>query len=119
MSGKEAVRALFEGGLDFFNESIHPTFVIVGDKKIAIEAKVFARILKDMDFVFPFTGKTYKAGDEFVYEFVVHYEFDDNMLIKTFRGYSMVLNPDKGAGIHEEVLPGYPALPALKESKSA
>ena len=49
----------------------------------------------------------------------MHYEFDDNMLIKTFRGYSMVLNPDKGAGIHEEVLPGYPALPALKESKSA
>jgi len=35
------------------------------------------------------------------------------MLIKTFRGYSMVLNPDKGAGIHEEVLEGYEPLPAV------
>jgi len=70
MSGKKQVKQLFESGLNFFIETIHPTYLIIGDKAIAMEAKVHVKILKDMEFVFPFTGIKYDQGDEFVYEFV-------------------------------------------------
>lgn len=66
-----------------------------------------------MSFVFPFTGKKYVAGDAFLYEFVVHYEFDDDLLIKTFRAYSVVLNPDPGAGVTKSVLPGFDPIPEV------
>ena len=37
----------------------------------------------------------------------VHYEYNDELLLTTYRSFSEVLNPDPGHGIMKEVLPGY------------
>lgn len=37
----------------------------------------------------------------------VHYEYNDDLLMTTFRSFSEVLDPDPGSGIVKEVLPGY------------
>ncbi len=37
----------------------------------------------------------------------VHYEFNDDGLIQTWRAFSVVQYPDPGAGIKKEVLPGW------------
>lgn len=113
LHGKTAVKEFLETGLSFLLETIHPTFIIEGDKRIAIEAKVYGKILKDMQFPFPFTGKTYVAGDEAIYEFVVHYELNDDLLITTFRTFSTTLIPDAGAGVIKTVLPEFDPLPEL------
>lgn len=70
LRGKGPIRALLEGELSFFVETLHPTFLIEGDKTLAMEAKSFVQIAQDIDSPFPFTGKTYKKGDPFVYELV-------------------------------------------------
>lgn len=67
LQGKDAIRQLLEQGLSFFCETIHPTFLVEGQKSLAMEAKVDTEILQDMPFPFPFTGKTYVKGDKFVY----------------------------------------------------
>ena len=40
-------------------------------------------------------------------EFSVHYDFNDDGLIQTWRAFSVVQYPDPGAGIKKEVLPGW------------
>ena len=36
-----------------------------------------------------------------------HYEYNDDMLLTTFRGFSEVINPDPGHGICKQILPGF------------
>ncbi|KAF2848077.1 hypothetical protein T440DRAFT_470428 [Plenodomus tracheiphilus IPT5] len=115
LHGKPAVIEFFKTGLSFFEETLHPTFLIEGDKALGMEAKVYVKILQDMTFVFPFTGKSYAAGDKFIYEFVVHYELDDNLLITTFRAYSVVLNPSAGAGVTQSGLAGFEPVPDIEK----
>jgi ketosteroid isomerase-like protein len=67
LQGKDAIRQLLEQGLSFFRETIHPTFVVEGQKSLAMEAKVDTEMLQDMPLPFPFTGKTHAKGDKFVY----------------------------------------------------
>ncbi|KAL8926660.1 MAG: hypothetical protein Q9208_002734 [Pyrenodesmia sp. 3 TL-2023] len=59
--------ALFEGGLAFFRETIHPTWLLFGEHSVAMEAQMHSEALVDVDFPFPFTGKTYRKGEKFVY----------------------------------------------------
>ncbi|KAL9585334.1 MAG: hypothetical protein Q9212_001593 [Teloschistes hypoglaucus] len=99
--------ALFEGGLAFFVATIHPTWLSFGERSVAMEAQMHSEVMQDAPFVFPFTGKTYKAGDKFVYPAIVHYEYNDDYLLTTFRGFSEVLQPDPGCGITKDILPGW------------
>lgn len=39
--------------------------------------------------------------------FSCHYEFNDDGLIQTWRCFSEVQRPDPGAGIKQDILPGY------------
>ena len=59
--------ALFEGALAFFRETIHPTWLLFGERSVAMEAQMHTEALVDIDFPFPFTGKNYKKGEKFVY----------------------------------------------------
>lgn len=59
--------ALFDGGLAFFRETIHPTWLLFGERSVAMEAQMHSEAQVDLDFPFPFTGKTYKKGEKFVY----------------------------------------------------
>lgn len=67
VQGKEAVRKLLSSGLGVYRETLHPTFLSFGDRKVALEAKGHIEMLQDLPFPFPFDGKTYKKGDKFVY----------------------------------------------------
>ncbi|MCJ1346003.1 hypothetical protein MMC31_004214 [Peltigera leucophlebia] len=107
VNSRTELEAMFRQGLSFFTETIRPTDFIVGEKAIAMEAKMQSVANLDIDFGFPFTGKTYKKGEEFVYEIVVHYEFNDDGLISGWRAFSVVQYPDPGAGIKKEILPGW------------
>lgn len=60
--------AVFRQGLTYFSEKIRPTFFLVGEKGIAMEARMESVANEDIDFKFPFTGEKYKKGEEFVYE---------------------------------------------------
>ncbi|ERF73024.1 hypothetical protein EPUS_07118 [Endocarpon pusillum Z07020] len=99
--------ALFETGLSFCRETLHPTWLQFTERSVAMEACVRTEALVEIDFPFPFTGKTYKKGEKFTYPIIVHYEYNDDLFITTFRSFSEVLNPDPGYGIAKEVLPGY------------
>lgn len=70
VNSRTELEAMFRQGLSFFTETIRPTDFIVGEKAIAMEAKMQSVANLDIDFGFPFTGKTYKKGEEFVYEIV-------------------------------------------------
>lgn len=129
MNSRTELEAIFRMGLSYFSERIRPTFFIVGEKAIAMEAKMECVAVEAVDFKFPFTGKIYKKGEEFAYEIVyvlfpirlmsmkltsagvyifsVHYEFNDDGLIQAWRAFSVVQYPDPGAGIKKEVLPGW------------
>ncbi|KAK7702706.1 hypothetical protein SLS57_011257 [Botryosphaeria dothidea] len=112
VQGKEAVRKLLSSGLGVYRETLHPTFLSFGDRKVALEAKGHIEMLQDLPFPFPFDGKTYKKGDKFVYPIIsVHYEYDDDLLIKTFRSFGQVLTPGPGEGVKQEVLPGFDPIP--------
>jgi len=67
VKSRSEVIALFKTGLSFFRETIHPTYLIFGDRSVAMEAKMDSEALVDIDSPFPFTGKTYKKGEKFVY----------------------------------------------------
>ena len=59
--------ALFDGGLAYFRETIHPTWLSFGERSVAMEAQMHSEAQVDMDFPFPFTGKMYKKGEKFLY----------------------------------------------------
>lgn len=59
--------ALFEKGLAFFRETIHPTWLQFTDRTVAMEALMRCEAMEDIDFPFPFTGKKYKKGEKFTY----------------------------------------------------
>ena len=59
--------ALFETGLSFFRETIHPTWLQFTDRSVAMEAWMRSEALVEIDFPFPFTGKKYKKGEKFTY----------------------------------------------------
>lgn len=71
INSRTELQAVFSQGLSYFSERIRPTFFIVdGKKSIAMEARMECVALQPVDFKFPFTGKTYKKGEEFTYEIV-------------------------------------------------
>ncbi|KAI9765800.1 MAG: hypothetical protein M1840_007082 [Geoglossum simile] len=104
------------GGLSWFQETLHPTFMVCTDKVVAIENKMHVEVLKDIDFPFPFDGATYKKGDSFVYPIIVHYEYDDNLLMTTFRAFAQVVIGHPGEGIKQQVLPGFDPIPPTSRS---
>ena len=67
LKNKAETLALFAGGLAFFQETIHPTWLQFGERSVAMEAQMHSQAMQDIDFPFPFTGKTYKKGEKFVY----------------------------------------------------
>ena len=70
INSRTELEALFRQGLSFFSEHIRPTYFVVGEKEIAMEARMECVAIEAVDFKFPFTGKTYKKGEEFAYEIV-------------------------------------------------
>lgn len=68
INSRTELEVVFRQGLTFFSETIRPTVFIVGEKQIAMEARMESVANEDIDFKFPFTGETYKKGEEFVYE---------------------------------------------------
>lgn len=70
LNSRTELEALFRQGLSFFREKIRPTFFLVGEKGIAMEARMESVAVEDIDFKFPFTGERYRKGEEFVYEIV-------------------------------------------------
>ena len=63
-SNKAETIALFEK-LTFIRETLHPTWILVGEKSLAMEAVARTEVLEDLPFPFPFTGKTYVKGEKF------------------------------------------------------
>lgn len=70
INSRTELEAVFRQGLSFFSEQIRPTFFLVGEKAIAMEARMECVAVEAVDFKFPFTGRTYKKGEEFIYEIV-------------------------------------------------
>lgn len=64
---KTETLAMFAGGLAFFHETIHPTWLSFGERSVAMEAQMHSEAMQDIDFPFAFTGKTYKKGEKFIY----------------------------------------------------
>lgn len=67
VNSREEVSHLFRQGLSFFRETIHPTYLLFGERALCMEAKMDSEALVDIESPFPFTGKTYKKGERFVY----------------------------------------------------
>ncbi|KAL6720622.1 hypothetical protein ACLMJK_002547 [Lecanora helva] len=105
-TNKEDSLALFRN-LTFFSETIHPTWLLFGERSVAMEAVMRCEALVDLDVPFPFTGKTYRRGEVFEYASIVHYEFNEDSQITTFRSFCEIQQPDPGSGIVKDVLPGY------------
>ena len=70
VNSRDEIRELFQYGLSFFRETIHPTSLVFGERSLAMEAKMDSEALVDIESPFPFTGKTYKKGERFVYPIV-------------------------------------------------
>lgn len=70
VNSREEICDLFRQGLSYFQETIHPTYMLFGERALAMEAKMDSIALVDIESPFPFTGKTYKKGDRFVYPIV-------------------------------------------------
>lgn len=70
INSRTELEAIFRMGLSYFSERIRPTYFLVGEKAIAMEARMECVAVEAVDFKFPFTGKTYKKGEEFTYEIV-------------------------------------------------
>lgn len=68
INSRTELEVVFRQGLTFFSETIRPTVFIVGEKEIAMEARMESVANEEIDFKFPFTGQKYKKGEEFVYE---------------------------------------------------
>ena len=68
-NGKDAAVPLVHGAVAYFVETLHPTFLIVDEpaRRIAMEAKAYVEVVQDTPIPFPFTDKSYKKGDRFVY----------------------------------------------------
>lgn len=64
---RDETTKLFETGLAFFVETIHPTWLSFGNKTVAMEAQMHSEAKIDVNFPFPFTGKTYAKGEKFTY----------------------------------------------------
>ncbi|KAI9783198.1 MAG: hypothetical protein M1839_004038 [Geoglossum umbratile] len=111
MYGRETVLPLLRGGLAYMRETLHPTFLVCSDRFLAMESRTHVEVLQDMQDPFPFDGKIYKKGEAFVYSVIVHYEYNDDLLITTFRAFGEVLKPDGGEGVQRTVLPGFDPIP--------
>lgn len=70
INSRTELETVLRQGLSYFSEQIRPTYFLVGEKAIAMEARMECVAVEAVDFKFPFTGKTYKKGEEFSYEIV-------------------------------------------------
>ncbi|KAI9676067.1 MAG: hypothetical protein M1817_000810 [Caeruleum heppii] len=102
-----SIPIVFEAIFGFLHETLRPTYMLFGERALALEAWIEVVIHQDLEQPFPFTGKKYKKGDKFGYPLIVHYEFDDDLLIKSLRAFAEPPAEDPGQGILKEILPGY------------
>ena len=95
LEGTEAIRGFYEPLHAAVDETVEPTFVVIGDRHIAVELNAQFRARKDFDGL---PGRSLKAGQVTRFISFVHYDLDDDDRFSEIRIGNYRALPDLEAG---------------------